>query len=417
MSTNDPLDIAVIGAGAAGLMAAISAARAAPGLRIGAFDGATRPGAKILVSGGGRCNVVNNVVRPEDYSGSSRNSIRNVLAAWPVSATLEFFTGLGVSLHEEEYGKLFPDTNQARTVLEALLGEAGARGVGLLAGHRVTSLERQQGGFLVGCGADRWPAGRVVMCTGGLSLPKTGSDGFGYQLVRQFGHSLVPTTPALASLVLDGAFHVGLSGIAHDVVLTLTTGGPGRAAVTRIAGPMLWTHFGISGPAAMDVSRHWHRAVLEGKPPRLTANLMGGLPTEQAEARLLGWTASSPRGLLRTALAQLVPARLAEAVLAEIDVRRETQMSQLSRDVRRRTLAALAEWPLPVRDSRGYLHAEVTAGGVPLAEVDTATMASRVCPGLHLAGEILDVDGRLGGFNFQWAWASGFLAGKAAATR
>jgi predicted Rossmann fold flavoprotein len=243
-----------------------------------------------------------------------------------------------------------------------------------------------------------------------MSLPKTGSDGNGYGLARRLGHSIVPTTPGLVPLVLEGTFHVDLSGISQDVELCVAS--PGGKPV-RLTGSLLWTHFGISGPVVLNASRHWHRARLEGRPVSLTANLLAGRDLDRAERELLDLATRQPRTILRNALGESLPSRVADAVLAVLQIDGRVPLAHLSRDVRRRLLQTLIAWPLPVRDSRGYHHAEITAGGVPLDEVDTSTMQSRTCPGLFLAGEILDVDGRIGGFNFQWAWASGHVAGQA----
>lgn len=406
--TRDSVDVAIVGGGAAGLATAIFAARGTRGARIALLDGAAKLGAKILVSGGGRCNVTNVVVSPKDFCGGSVHIIKRVLAALPVDRTIEFFRELGVSLHEEEYGKLFPDTNKARTVLDALVGEARRLGVQILCEHRVTALSRVEDGFRVSSNAGELSAKRVVLATGGLSLPKTGSDGFGYELAKSLGHSMVPTTPGLAPLVLSGEFHKPLSGISLDVELTV------RAAEekpVRIVGPMLWTHFGISGPAALDASRHWHRARIERRDVSMTASFLPGRTFEDMEGRLIGLATSQPKAMLQNIIAAEMPARMAEAILRHTKIEPRVQMSHLPREDRRRLARALVEWPLPIVDSRGYAYAEVTAGGVPLGEIDAGTMESRVCPGLYLVGEILDCEGRLGGFNFQWAWSSGYVAG------
>ena len=408
-------DVAIVGAGAAGLATAIFAARRHPDWSLVALDGARQIGAKILVSGGGRCNVTNRRVTPGDFFGGNPNVLRRVFAAFPVEHTVAFFAELGVPLHEEEDGKLFPDTNRARSVVAALLDEAARRGVAIQTAQRVNAIERGADGFDVTverrADASRAQhvlhARNVVLATGGLSLPKTGSDGAGYDLARKLGHTLVPTTPGLAPFVLDGDFHVGLSGVAQEVELTIRTA---PLKPTRLRGPMLWTHFGVSGPVALNASRFWHRANLEQRAVTLTVNFLPGDDLAAAERRLLNLATDQPRTALRNALAGLLPARLADSLLAQLGIGGQIAMAQLARDHRRRLVHALLEWPLPVRDSRGYAFAEVTAGGVPLAEVDPATMGSRICPGLHLVGEILDVDGRIGGFNFQWAWSSAWVA-------
>jgi predicted Rossmann fold flavoprotein len=405
-------DIAIVGAGAAGLATAISAARRDPNRSIVVLDGAAKVGAKILVAGGGRCNVTNAVVTPDDFNGGSRSAIRRVLSAFPVERTVAFFREIGAPLHEEEHGKLFPDTNRARTVLDALLNETNRRGVRILAGRRVLSIERRNGQFELTCSSGTaMAAGKVVLATGGLSLPKTGSDGAGYQFARQLGHSLVPTTPALVPLILDGGFHAPLSGIAEEAEITVRVEGRKPA---RLRGSMLWTHFGVSGPVVLDVSRTWHRARLEGLRVTVSANLLPGYDFASAEQRLIALASSQPRTQLDHAVATLLPARVATAILDRLAISGQIAMAHLAREDRRRLVGALLAWPLPVRDSRGYPYAEVTAGGVPLDEIDPNTLASRKCPGLHLVGEILDVDGRIGGFNFQWAWSSGWVAGASA---
>lgn len=400
--------MAVIGAGAAGLATAIFAARRLPQCRIVALDGARKPGAKILVAGGGRCNVTNVCVLASDFWGGSRNTIKRVLAAFTAEAAAEFFRNLGVGLHVEEHGKLFPDTHSARTVLHALLEEASRRGVTLLSDHRVTGIRRDAAAFVIFTSQGEVLARTVVLATGGKSLPKTGSDGRGYELATSLGHSLVPVTPGLAPLILDGDFHPPLSGVTHEVELAVRVDGE---SVLTHRGSMLWTHFGISGPVVLDVSRHWHRATLEGRSVAIFANFLPGRNAQQIDERILQLVQSQSRTLLENALGELIPARLAQAVLQRLGVEPRTVMAHLSKDARRTLVDALGRWPLPVRESRGYNFAEVTAGGVSLREIDPATMESRVCPGLFLVGEILDVDGRIGGFNFQWAWSSGFVAG------
>jgi predicted Rossmann fold flavoprotein len=410
-------DVVVVGAGAAGLATAIFAARSAPGVRVVCLDGAAHLGAKILVSGGSRCNVTNRAVTERDFWGAPSRLVRHVLRAFPAAKAAAFFAELGVALHEEDDGKLFPDTNRSRTVLDALLAEAARRGVALRPSHRVTGLASAPAGFITRCGAASLSSRAVVLATGGRSLPKSGSDGFGYTLAAALGHGCVDTTPALAPLLLSGDRHARLSGVAHPAALTLRVRG---VTAVRLEGALLWTHFGASGPVVLNLSRHWHRAVLEGggrADVQVALNLLPGETFDSVEAWLLSEAAARPRARIATVLGQRVPNAVVEAWLHEAGLESDVTMAHLARDARRTLVHALTQCPLDVRDSRGYAFAEVTAGGVPLDEVDTATMESRVCPGLYLTGEILDVDGRLGGFNFQWAWSSGWVAGQAIARR
>jgi len=379
------------------------------------LEGAKKPGAKILVSGGSRCNVTNAAVSERDFCGGRPAIIRRVLRAFPVADTIAFFREIGVSLHEEAHGKLFPDTNRARDVLDALLREADVRGVAVMASHRVVDVEPAGAAFRIVTDRVELRAGAVVLATGGQSLPKTGSDGAGFAIAKRLGHTIVPTTPALAPLVLgEPSVHAALSGIAQDVELTLWIDG---AAGVRLRGALLWTHFGVSGPVAMNASRHWLRARLERRRVVMTVNFRPGESFERVDAGLQRLVADSPRASVQTMLAATMPASVATALLAQLAIDNRTPLAHFARDDRRRLARALVEWPLPVVDSRGYTFAEATAGGVALPELDPATMASRLCPGLYCVGEIADVDGRIGGFNFQWAWSSGFVAGRALAQR
>jgi predicted Rossmann fold flavoprotein len=402
-------DLVVVGAGAAGLMSAIVAGR--HGADVIALEGAVKLGAKILISGGGRCNVTNARVAAADFNGGARRSIDRVLKAFPVDRTVAFFAELGVALHEEPRGKLFPDTERAATVLDALIRAARDAGVRIFTGQRVEGVARDPCGFAVRSGDRTWTARRVILATGGLSVPKTGSDGHGLSIAAQLGHTIVETTPALVPLVLDrGEAAPRLAGVGQDVVIELIV--DGRVAV-RVPGPMLWTHQGISGPAALDVSRHWHRARLAEAPVRVQVNLCGGRSFEDVDRTLA--SAARGRTSIRTALEAWMPSSVASEVLESAGIDPSNPLSQLTRDARRQVVRLATALPLAVAGSRGYTHAEATAGGVSLDEIDPGTMGSRICPDLYIVGEMLDVDGRLGGFNFQWAWSSGYVAGRAAA--
>jgi predicted Rossmann fold flavoprotein len=397
-------DIAIVGAGAAGLAAAIFARRLNPSSSVTLLDGASRPGAKILVSGGSRCNVTNAVVSERDFSGGKPSIIRRILKSLPINDTIAWFTSLGVPLHEEAHGKLFPDSNRSRDVLDALLREAAAAGVVLETSARVHDVISGPT-FTLSTARGLLHAGAVVMATGGLSLPKTGSDGGGLEMARRLGHSIVATTPALVPLTSaeDLALHRALSGVSQDVEAALWVDG---AIARRAYGSLLWTHFGVSGPVILDISRHWLRARLDQRDVHLTLNLV---PGESFEAIDRQWTARAvqkPHATLQSALSDTLPASVATNLLGRLNLDPAATLAHLPRDTRRRLSRSLTQWPAHIVSSRGYNYAEATAGGVALEEIDPSTMESRRCKGLYLIGEMLDVDGRIGGFNFQWAWAS-----------
>jgi predicted Rossmann fold flavoprotein len=410
------IDIAIVGAGAAGLATAIFTRRGNPSRSVLLLDGAARPGAKILVSGGSRCNVTNVAVTERDFAGGKPTIVRRVLRAFSPAETVAWFASLGVPLHEEEHGKLFPDSNRSRDVIDALLREVHASGVDLQAGVRVHGVSQEDGRLGLDTSRGRIDAGTVVLATGGQSLPKTGSDGAGLEMARRLGHTIVPTTPSLVPLTAsdDEPLHQRLSGVAHDVELGLWI--DGRVA-RRIRGAMLWTHFGISGPAVLDASRHWLRARLEEHEVGVTVSFSPDQSFDAVDARWASLTRSRPRASFQSVLADMIPASAATAILQQLDLDPTAALTNLSRLARRRLSHALVEWPMPVTGSRGYNYAEATAGGVALDEIDPRTMASRRCPGLYLVGEMLDVDGRIGGFNFQWAWSSARVAARALARR
>jgi predicted Rossmann fold flavoprotein len=403
-------DVAVIGAGAAGLAAAIFAAETAENscrCTIVVLDGAKTIGAKILISGGGRCNVTHEVVTPTDFFGN-RHIIKNVLAAFPVENTIQWFASLGVELKREETGKLFPVTNNARTVLNALVERCRELDVVILPDHRVRDadcLAEKDSGFVIHHAQGTLRARKVILATGGRSLPKSGSDGYGYELVRRLGHQVTPTVPALVPLVLDNTmFHAQLSGLSHEVELSTIINGH---MVDRRTGSFLWTHFGISGFCTL--------AHAKGQTAQLCGNFLPGRTQEQVKQWFVELTTKQPRRSLTKTLVPVIPERFAEFLCRHVGCDPQMAIAQLPRNDRGRLLGALTKFQFPVVRDRGWNHAEVTAGGIPLEEVNFRTMESKLIPGLYLIGEILDCDGRIGGFNFQWAWATGYLSGRAAA--
>jgi predicted Rossmann fold flavoprotein len=409
--------VLVVGGGAAGLATAIFTRRLAPDSTVRVLEGARKPGAKILVSGGSRCNVTNARVTERDFWGGKRTIIRRVLQALTVPQTVEFFAGLGVSLHEEAHGKLFPDTNRSRDVLDALLREAERSGAALALGARVTEIERLGGRFLVETSTGRIEASTVVLATGGQSLPKSGSDGTGYELARRLGHTIVPPVPALVPLLLADtpeAIHRDLTGVSHDADVEVWVDG---SVAVRLTGALLWTHFGASGPVVLDASRHWTRATQEGRAARVAIGFCPGDRFEHVDARLAALADARGKASLAAASSSLLPASVGNVLARRLGLDTSLPLARLTRADRRRIAHALAAWPLAVVGTRGYNYAEATAGGVALDEIDPATMESRRCPGLFLVGEILDADGRIGGFNFQWAWSSARAAATGIAAR
>jgi predicted Rossmann fold flavoprotein len=402
----------VVGAGAAGLLAAIFAAERGGSVLL--LERTRDGGRKILVSGGGRCNVLPSAVEASRFvTDSSPNTLRKILSSWPLPEQRRFFeeeAGIPLAL-EPETGKLFPVSNSSREVRDQLMSLARRRGAEIRFDASVEDLEPPGEGrswTVRLAGGETISAAAVIVATGGLSLPGTGSDGTGFAIVRRLGHTVHPTYPALTPLTLDPPRYAPLAGISRTV--TLRAPGPKRTATAH--GGFLFTHRGYSGPAVLDLS---HLAV--------RSRLAGGLSqpffvqwTEMNSAdwdHLLRESAGTVVGLLRRHL----PDRLAEALLADAGVDGLRSLAQLRREERRRLVEALASHPLPWTGDEGYRKAEVTGGGVALSEVDPRTLESRLHPGLFLCGEILDAFGPIGGYNFLWAWATGRAAGLGAAAQ
>jgi len=405
--------IVIIGAGAAGLMAA---AHAAAGPRpVILLEGSSRPGQKILISGGGRCNVLPERATAGDFvSDGSPNLVRKILAAWPLAEVRRFFEAdLGVPLKvEAETGKLFPASDRARTVLDALLAAATQRGAELRLGAQATALAREGDGWLVRLASgETMRASRVILATGGLSIPATGSDGAGLRMAQALGHTVVPPYPALVPLTGSTPAHRALAGVSLPVTIWAAQSSsvfhPSSFVSSR--GGFLFTHRGYSGPAVLNISHVATRALLEGAPPPPIFVQWAALNAAAWEARLRE-DRRPPLALLREHL----PERLGALLLAEAGLA-DVAAAQMRRDERRKLAARLARYPLPYAGHEGYKTAEVTGGGVPLAEVNAATLESRVAAGLYLCGELLDAFGPIGGYNFLWAWVTGRAGGLAAA--
>lgn len=409
----EPVQITVIGAGAAGLMTAITAARA--GVRVRLLDGNRKIGAKILVSGGTRCNVTNEYVAPARFNGGPSSFTGRILRAFSLQDTLRFFEKIGVPLKLEETGKFFPVSDSAKTVLAALLQELEAAGATLTKEASVTAIEKTESGFVITTPAESFTSRCVVLCTGGLALPLSGSDGRGYQLAAHLGHTLVRTTPALTPLLAPNSPHVHLSGITLPAALTLTESPENSRVLARFEGSFLFTHFGYSGPVALNISRHIIRERWKFPQAQVQLRLLTDVPFGEEGPWWQDWQKSQARKSIGNALAGKMPARVVETTCEIAGVNSQDSVGRMSGPQTKALRRALLEQPLPVEKVADYVKAETTAGGIPLEEIEPNTMMSKLTPGLFFAGEICDVDGWLGGYNFQWAWSSGTVAGRAAA--
>jgi predicted Rossmann fold flavoprotein len=401
--------VVVVGGGAAGLMAAIFAGRS--GAPVTLLEGSRACGLKILVSGGGRCNLLPIASEDADFHTSgSRNVLRRLFRTWRLAQVTDFFEqDLGIALlRDEETGKVFPRSQSARAVRDRLVTAAREAGANIEVGHRVSGVERTPGGFVVRGRRDgvarETEAASVILAAGGQSLPKTGSDGAGYGLARSLGHSLVDRYPALVPLRSPDTELRGLSGVSVPVRCQTLAG---TKVLEERAREMLFTHRGYSGPAILDAS-HW--VVRDGATLRVA---WGGLGEEAWRRHL----AAESRKRIDVLIGEVLPSRLAALLLERADIPGRTRALQLNPKQLRRLMALLCAFDLPVDGDEGYGKAEVTGGGVPLSEVNPSTLESRCTPDLFVCGELFDVIGRIGGFNFLWAWVTGRLAGEGAAAR
>jgi predicted Rossmann fold flavoprotein len=406
--------IVVVGAGAAGLMAAIFAAEGDRPVVL--LESSADGGRKILISGGGRCNVLPSRVEPRQYvTDSSPNTLRNILRSWPLADQRRFFEeDLGIPLKlEAGSGKLFPVSDRARDVRDRLVGEARDRGADVRFRSRVRALQPatspDDGSRWRVVLADAEPirAAAVILATGGLSVPATGSDGAGLRMAARLGHTVHDLYPALTPLTAAPPPHAHLAGVSLEVELRapLERGAP----VAR--GGFLFTHRGYSGPSVLDISHYAVRSRLAGAPPQPILAAWGGRSAGWWDERLRRVATGAVAGVLR----QELPTRLADTLLAEAGVEPGQPIAHLTRDDRRRLVDTLGNYPLPWTGDEGYKKAEVTGGGVALNEIDPRTMESRLHPGLFLCGELLDAFGPIGGYNFLWAWATGRAAGRGTA--
>jgi predicted Rossmann fold flavoprotein len=399
-------DVLIIGAGPAGLMAAIPCAEGK--LRTLVLDGSKVIGAKLLISGGGRCNVTNLKVTEKDYQTAAPRTVRNILRAFSPEHTLDFFKDLGVEMVLEEGTKYFPEAQSAKVVLQALLHASRRAGVVIEQGKKVKAVSKERGIFRVSGEGFEYFSKRLVIATGGMSYPGTGSDGSGYGLARSLGHVLVPVTPALTPLMTNDPDWKSLAGITLPVALSVLADGK---IIARSQGAVLFTHIGFSGPAVLDISGPWLRCVAKEK--ELVVNFLPARCEGDTVTEFSGLVAAHADRSWKRALAPYFPERLAEVLLRKNGIGPKARLDQVSKKERESFVRFLFKGPVQVSGSQGYEKAEVTAGGVDMNDVDSKTLESDLCHGLFFSGEVLDVDGRIGGFNFQWAWASGRVAGKA----
>ncbi|HEX5693102.1 MAG TPA: NAD(P)/FAD-dependent oxidoreductase [Arenimonas sp.] len=386
-------DVIVAGGGAAGLMCALTAGRR--GRRVRVLEHANRCGKKILMSGGGRCNFTNTGTTPANFLSANPHFCKSALARYRPEHFIAMVDAHAIAWHEKELGQLFCD-DSSKQIVAMLLAECADAGVVVDTSCAVESVASLPGGgFRLQTSRGRHEAASLVVATGGLSIPKMGATGLGYELARQFGHAVLPTRAGLVPLTLSGKHlehYTDLAGVSVPV--------SARCGKARFDNAMLVTHRGLSGPAILQVSSYWE----PGK-----ELLLDLLPERDIQAWLLERQRAQPAAELRTVLADVFPKRFAQRLCETWFTSKP--MRQFTHDELPAIARQLAHWPIVASGTEGYRTAEVTLGGVDTDGLSSTSMASKTVPGLYFIGEVVDVTGWLGGYNFQWAWASGHAAG------
>lgn len=385
-------DVIILGAGAAGLMCAGIAGQR--GLRVAVLEKAEKPGKKILISGGGRCNFTNLGVGPTNYISANRHFAKSALARYTPADFIALVEKHGIAWHEKTLGQLFCD-GSAKQIVQMLLDECPAGNVDIICNADITAVAHEGGVFGVSASSQSFSAPALAIATGGPSIPKMGASDFAYDLARQFGLKVVEPRPALVPLTLGGddVLFRELSGVSAPVRVNA-----GKVSFEEAA---LFTHKGLSGPAILQISSYWRHGEEIG---------INFLPDVQNDW-LLKAKRDRPRATLKSALREHLPDRLAEALAEKIGI--ESELGNCSDKSLRTAMEQLGKWRFAPNGTEGFAKAEVTSGGISTAELSSQSMEAKKVPGLYAIGEAVDVTGWLGGYNFQWAWASGVACGKA----
>jgi len=406
------LRVAVIGGGAAGMTAAIVAGRR--GVDVTILEKNPRIGRKLLVTGNGRCNFTNVNTGVYNYHGKNPKFVHAALNRFDVNSTINFFERLGVVHKVEAEGKVFPFSNQASSVLDVLRYELREVGVEILCGVEVKDIKKCSGEFVLTLGdGSKFKAARVILATGGKAAPQLGASGSGYTLAQKMGHHIVEPFPALVQLKLASNFLKRIQGVKFDGDVEIIANG---RSVQKASGEILFTEYGISGPPILCLSRRAGEYLQRKENVRLKLALINTFSPGELEQRFIERFRQCPGKDLAFSFVGFINKRLAPVILKEAgieDVKKSA--GQVSVEERKRILQLLLDWRFEITGTTSWPNAQVTAGGVDVKDIDNRTMESKIVPKLYFAGEIVDIDGDCGGYNLQWAWSSGFIAGESAA--
>ncbi|MGI6124822.1 MAG: NAD(P)/FAD-dependent oxidoreductase [Acetivibrionales bacterium] len=404
--------VIVVGGGAAGMTAAISARRL--GAEVIILEKNPRVGKKILATGNGRCNFTNINADISCYHGENPKFAYSALSDFTIEDTLNFFEELGITYKVEDFGKVFPMSNQASSILDVLMYELNALGVGIVCDANVKNIKCKNNEFIIELLNNTvYKCDRIILATGGKAMPSTGSDGYGYDLAVNLGHTMTDIFPALVQLMLEGAYFKRIDGVKFVGTAEIIHKGK---SVAKDRGDILFTNYGVSGPPILQISRKAGELLNHRQEAYVKINIFDTMTKEEASELLDKRFKNAAQKTVEFSMVGLINKRLIPVVLAEagiIDLKR--QAASLSGKEKEAIAEILTNWRLGIKGTKSWPSAQVTAGGIRTDDINPKTMESKLVKGLFFAGEIMDIDGMCGGFNLQWAWSSGFIAGKNAA--
>jgi predicted Rossmann fold flavoprotein len=402
--------IAIIGGGAAGLMAALTAAKA--GADVTVYEHNKSVGKKILASGNGRCNIINTTASADDYFGANPGFASFSLERMPFASFEKFCLSIGLLLDIKEDGRCYPLSNEARSVVTAFRSAVEEAGVKILTEKRVTGISKEGSRFIVEAAQEKEAFDKVLIATGSEAAPQLGATGDGYDFAKAFGHQIEAPYPSLVQLHTDSVIPHKMAGVKTVAEVTLYINGKTEE---RGQGDLLFTNYGISGLAILDISQKASAALISYQQVTVGINLLPRFNRQALGSVLEKLFASVPNHTLETALSGVISAKIAASLLQSAKIEPSTSASKLTTKEIKKLAHQIQDWRFEISDTHGFKHAEVSGGGVSTLQIDNKTMASKLVDGLYFAGEVIDIVGRRGGYNFNFAWASGMLAGEAMA--
>jgi predicted Rossmann fold flavoprotein len=404
-------NVAIIGGGAAGLMAAITASKS--GAAVDLYEHNSGVGKKVLASGNGRCNIINTTSDVSDYFGHHSDFAAFALSHFPFSRFQKFCRGIGLLLDVKEDGRCYPLSNEAKSVVLALETSALESGAKLLTGETVTAIAKTSEGFVISfADSPEKTYDKVLICTGSEAAPQLGGCGDGYAFAKAFGHSVEPTYPSLVQLHIDSPFHHKMAGVKQLSKVTLYIDGK---AEEQVKGDILFTRYGISGFAVLDISQKASAALMAHQEVSIGLNLLPDFERQSLASVIAQLCQAVPTHTIATVMSGVISSKIVPHLLQTCNIRAETKAGEITTKTSKSIVHALQQWRFRISGTHGFKHAEVSGGGVSTEEIDPKTMASTRIDGLYFAGEVIDIVGRRGGYNFHFAWASGYIAGKSLA--